>query len=131
MNEEDELVNVFDDLSLDLNFNNLPVNKRMAIRYRRKDIKAIVRVRKLFLHKGVNVILHDISSRGAGVLSPEKIPLKGKVSLHLLFNDGKRFVIDAKVVYSLQSNLYGLKFTKVNNDLAEYLLQTQTDLTFN
>lgn len=131
MSDTDSPTEILDVLDQEIQLNELATNKRVAVRYRRKDIKAVVKVHSLFFPRLLQVILHDISSKGAGIISAKKIGKNSRVSLFLLFDDGKRFEIDAIVVYSQKSNLYGLKFKKFQNALAEHLLHTQTDLTFN
>jgi hypothetical protein len=129
MSDTDSSTEIFFELDQEM-LKQLALNKRAAIRYRRKDIKATLKLHGLFYPRIIKVVLHDISSKGAGVLSPKKLSKKSKVSLYLLFDDGRRFDIDAVVVYALKSNLYGLKFNKSQSVLAEHLLETQTDLTF-
>lgn len=130
MSETDFPTEIFDELDQDIPLDSLWSNKRVAVRYRRNDIKAVVKVRSLFFPRLLPVILHDISSKGAAVISKKKIGKKSRVSLYLLFNDGKRFEIDAIVVYSENTQKYGLKFNSYHEALAEHLLHTQTDLTF-
>lgn len=130
MSEPDFPTDIFDDLDQEIPPDGLMSNKRVAVRYRRNDIKAVVKVRRLFFPRLLPVILHDISSKGAAVISEKKLAKKSRVCLHLMFNDGKRFEIDALVVYSEQTEKYGLKFYSYHYALADYLLHTQTDLTF-
>jgi hypothetical protein len=109
----------------------LASNKRVAVRYRRKDIKAVVKIPSLLFPRLVTVALHDISSRGAAVISTQKLINKGKIELFLLFSDGARFDIAAKIIHCESSTLrYGIKFDNANDALAEHLLHTQTDLHF-
>jgi hypothetical protein len=130
MSENDFPADIFDELDQEIPLESLWSNKRVAVRYRRHDIKAVVKVRSVIFPRLLPVILHDISSKGAAVISPKKIRKKSRVCLYLLFNDGRRFQIDALVVYSESTQKYGLKFDNYHDELADHLLQTQTDLTF-
>jgi len=121
---------IFDELDKDIPRESLWTNKRVAVRYRRKDIKAVVKVHSLLYPRLLPVALHDISSRGAAVHSPKKISRKSRVCLYLLFDDGKRFEIEALVVHASKAQIYGLKFDTFHEALADHLLHTQTDLTF-
>lgn len=130
MSENDFPTEIFDELDQDISLESLGSNQRIAVRYKRRDIKAIVKVRSLLFPRLQQVILHDISSKGAAVLSPKKFSIKSRVCLYLQFEDGKRFEIDAVVVYSNNAQKYGLKFDKYHEALADHLLDSQTDLTF-
>lgn len=130
MSENDFPTEIFDELDQEIPPDSLWSNKRIAVRYRRKDIKAVVKVHSLFFPRLQQVILHDISSKGASVISPKKLGKKSRVCLYLLFNDGKRFEIDAVIVYSDNTQKYGLKFDRYYEALADHLLDSQTDLTF-
>lgn len=130
MSENDFPLDIFDELDQDIPLDDLGANKRVAVRYKRKDIKAVVKVHSLLFPRLQPVILHDISSKGASVISEKKLSPKAKVCLYLLFNDGKRFEIEAIVVYVGDGLKFGLKFKGINQALAEHLLHTQTDLTF-
>jgi hypothetical protein len=130
MSENDFQSQVFDDLNLQFPLDSLINNKRVAIRYKRSDIKAVVKVQSRIFPRLVQVVLHDISSRGAGVISPKRMNINSRVCLYLLFNDGKRFEIDGVIVYSKKAKVYGLKFNTYQEALADHLLHTQTDLKF-
>ncbi len=130
MAENDFPPETFDALDEEIPLDSLGANNRIAVRYKRKDIKAVVKVHSLLFPRLQQVILHDISSKGAAIRSPKKLSKKSRVCLYLLFNDGKRFEIDAIVVYSDNRHKYGLKFDRYHKDLADHLLDSQTDLTF-
>jgi hypothetical protein len=130
MSENDFPPEIFGELDQDIPLDSLWSNKRVAVRYRRKDIKAVVKVHSLLYPRLLPVILHDISSKGAAVISPKKLSRKSRVCLYLLFDDGKRFEIEALVVHASNARIYGLKFDSYNETLADHLLHTQTDLTF-
>lgn len=114
-------------------------HKRKSIRYIRDDIKASIKEVTLFNSKAMATItLHDVSSHGALISVPKKIKFKPyqKVRLILEFADGKSFDIEATVVHSkkvvhhqnILTKEFGLKFSKRNNKLGDYLVKTQTDL---
>ncbi len=130
MSENDFPLEAFDDLDKEIELDSLWSNKRVAVRYKRKDIKAVVKVHSLLFPRLQQVVLHDISSKGAAVKSPKKLRKKSRVCLYLLFNDGKRFEVDAVIVYADNSQKYGLKFDRYNEALADHLFDSQTDLTF-
>lgn len=105
-------------------------NKRKAVRYIRKDIKAsISKTGRLFSSKKTFVTLIDISSKGAAITSKKKIPFK-KIVLILTFPDQKKFSISATIAYRGESNKYGLKFDKYNDELGNHMFATQDDLLF-
>jgi len=121
---------VFDELDLAIDVDSLLTNKRVAVRYRRTDIKAVIKIRSIFFPRLVPVILVDISSKGAAVKSNKKLRRNHKICLYLLFNDGRRFAIDGIVAHAESATRYGIKFDSYNTALAEHLLHTQTDLEF-
>jgi PilZ domain len=129
MSENDFQRQAFDDLNLQLPLDSF-TNKRVSIRYRRNDIKAVVKIHSRIFPRLVQVVLRDISSRGAGVVSPKRLPVNGKICLYLLFNDGKRFEIDGMIIYSKKAKTFGIRFDVYQEALAEHLLVTQTDLKF-
>jgi PilZ domain len=112
-------------------------NRRMGIRYVRKDIGVTIRKIGLFdFNIGANqdnsVKLIDISSRGVMIASSTKLPINKPVALTIRFADFKEFNITAKVVRKSEgaNYIYGIKFDKVNNKLADKLLATQRKLSF-
>lgn len=52
-------------------------NKRTAVRYLRNDIKAAVKVHSLWFPRLFPVLLRDISSRGAAIVTSHKIKKAG------------------------------------------------------
>jgi hypothetical protein len=130
MSESELPIDIFDELDKEIPlFDDSNVNQRMAVRYRRNDIKAVVKLGKLILPQLVPVIIEDISSKGAGIKTTKKFGRNKQVYLYLLFQDGKRFDIEAIVVYTA-TNKYGLKFKSYNKPLGDHILKTQTDLIF-
>lgn len=111
-------------------------NRRMGIRYVKSDIG--VTLRKIgmfyftFANQATSVKLIDISSRDMMIASSIKLPINKPVSLTIRFADFKEFEIPSKVVRKTQGNviIYGIKFDKVNNKLADKLLATQRKLSF-
>lgn len=115
----------------------LEKNKRDAVRYVREDIAASVCKIRLFnfgflTNKEILVELLDISSKGVLILTNKKLPLKKKITLTLKFEDEKTFQIKASVVRKVPDlkYQYGIKFDRFNNDLGDYLLETQRKLIF-
>lgn len=120
----------FDELNQELELDTLIINKRISVRYRRNDIKAVVKTHSLFFPRLIKVLLLDISSKGAAIHSDAKLRLKSRVSFFLQFDDGKRFTIEAVVANTQSAPRYGLKFSVYQTELADHLLATQTDLQF-
>lgn len=120
-----------DELDQEIPLECLPANKRVVVRYKRKDIKAVIKVRSLLYPRLLPVVLNDISSKGAGIICTSKIGVKSRVSLYLLFDDGCRFDIDAVIVYCRKSKFYGLKFNRYHDSLAEHLYDTHSSSKFN
>ncbi|MCK4842763.1 MAG: PilZ domain-containing protein [Methylococcales bacterium] len=108
-------------------------NQRIAVRYIRTDISASLSMPGWFnFTNHIPVRLLDISSKGSRIVSNRKLALNKKVILHLLFDDSQSFSIKAKIVHLTSSNekQYGVKFENLHNELGEYLLDSQQDLTF-
>lgn len=116
-------------------------NLRKSVRYVRKDITAFISQPDIFgtyrlfsVSCAVKVRLFDISSRGSLIAGPSGLDLRKnqKVMLTLIFDSNMMFEFTAKVVREVTEDrkLYGIKFDKVNNDLGEYLLESQSDLIF-
>lgn len=76
------------------------------------------------------VRLADISSKGAGIVTPENLKVGKKIILTLIFKDGVRFNVTSRVVRKCeqQADFYGLQFAERNELLADHLLQTQSKL---
>lgn len=109
----------------------------MGIRYIRKDIGVTIRKIGLFnFNIGANqdssVKLVDISSRGVMIATDLKLPVNKQVFLTIRFADFKEYKILGKVVRKSEGDvlIYGIKFDKVNNKLADKLLATQRKLSF-
>ncbi|GAB4263738.1 MAG: hypothetical protein Kow0065_14490 [Methylomicrobium sp.] len=118
------------DLDTDHNFKN---SGRKSIRYVRSDIRVqLVSTNVLSIAKKIDAQLLDVSSKGIRISTDEKLSVGKKLTVKLYFDDGEKFTITAKVVRQDSSNRqhFGLKFDKQENVLADYLLQTQTDLVF-
>ncbi len=109
----------------------------MGIRYIRSDIGVTLRKIGLFnfsfgVNQEISVKLVDISSRGILVATNIKLPINKQVSLTIRFADFKEFEIPSKVMRKTNGAviIYGIKFDKVNNKLADKLLATQRKLSF-
>ena len=120
----------FDALDHDIELDDSLVNNRISVRYRRNDISATLKIRNLFFSRQTPVKLLDISSKGAAIRSDIKLKLKKRVSLVVQFKDQKSFTVNAIVVHNHDAPRYGLKFDSYQGELAEHLLETQTDLKF-
>ncbi|WP_027158221.1 PilZ domain-containing protein [Methylobacter luteus] len=109
------------------------VNNRIATRYIRKDITVILSKNSLLnFAREIPVDLIDISSKGVLIRSHKKLNIRDKITLKLKFDRGKTFKIEGTVVRkSTLSNIrYGIKFNRYNDELGDYLLETQKELIF-
>jgi PilZ domain len=118
----------------------LLTNLRKSTRYMRYDLG--ITVRKLGLLKfsflksdDIPVKLVDISSRGIGVLiaTDLRLTLNQKICVSIRFRNFKEFEIPSTVVRKTSVGdveMYGIKFDRISNTFANYLLKTQTKLTF-
>ena len=123
-----------------LNFDfsdDLQKNNRVAVRYVREDIAASVCKIRLFnfgflINKEILVELIDISSKGVLISTNKKLSIKKKITLTLKFEDAKTFQIKACVVRKVPvlEYQYGIKFDRLNDELGDYLLETQRKLIF-
>lgn len=108
-------------------------NNRIATRFVREDIDASISdLSFLSRSKAYPVHLMDITSKGVLIKSDKKLNINQSLTLKLKFLTGKEFIIKAKVVRVADSanSQYGLKFDRYNNELGDYLLDTQTKLVF-
>ena len=128
MADNDFSLDLFDELDQEIDFDSLMTSKRIAVRYQRDDIRATLKMRKLFAGAAFPARLLDISSKGAAVYCERALTKNAKVKLELNFKDERVFEIDAIVVRTESAPEYGLRFERSNSALAEHLLDTQTDL---
>lgn len=131
-------MSIDDNIDLDVLFDadfsqELIKNHRIATRFIREDIDASISDLG-FLSRGKDfpVKLVDITSKGVLIESDKKLKVGQALTLTLQFKTGKRFVIKAKVVRiaAESHDQYGIKFDRYNNELGDYLLDTQTKLVF-
>lgn len=109
------------------------VNKRMSTRYIRKDIQATISKNSLLnFGREIPVGLIDISSNGVLICSHKKLNVHDKITLELKFDSGRTFIVKAIVVRksTRPDNHYGIKFNRYNDELGDYLLETQKELIF-
>ena len=133
---KDHIDTAYDWLNFDFS-DDLKKNNRVAVRYIREDIAASVCKIRLFnfgflINREILVELIDISSKGVLISTNKKLPLKKKITLTLKFEDTKTFQIKACVVRKTPAleYQYGIKFDRLNNELGDYLLETQRKLIF-
>jgi hypothetical protein len=132
------MINFDETNDLDVLFNSnypedLVKNHRIATRFVREDIDASIGDLGLLSRgKTFPVKLIDITSKGVLIESEKNIKVGQKLTLTLQFKTGKTFVIKAKVVRiaAESKKQYGIKFDKFNNELGDYLFDTQTKLVF-
>lgn len=126
-----------DDYKLDFADIKIP-SRRIGVRYVREDIAASVcKISILIFGIGftreITVELVDISSKGVLIATTSKLRVNKKITITLKFEDNKTFTIKAKIVRGVLGpiqNQYGIKFDRLNNDLGDYLLETQNKLVF-
>jgi hypothetical protein len=82
--------------------------------------------------KTTDVDLIDISCSGVMISTLQKLRINKKITLKLLFRAGKLFEINAIVARRSDSsrNEYGIKFDQYNNELGDYLYETQERVIF-
>jgi hypothetical protein len=132
------MADLYDKKDWDVLFNtefpeNLTKNHRIATRFVREDIDASIGdLGLLNMGKTFTVKLIDITSKGVLIESKKKLGINQTLTLTLQFKTGKAFVIKSKVarVSTSEKDHYGIKFDKYNNELGDYLLDTQTKLVF-
>ncbi len=111
----------------------IPLILRKAVRYGGVEMKASL-YRKGFFHLATpfDVEILDISTRGACIASKRKLAIDAAYGLTIVFNSGKTFDIPGKVLHKKtpSEDAYGFKFDAYNNELGDYLLDSQEDLTF-
>lgn len=108
-------------------------NIRVATRFIREDIAASIKAPGILsFAKTIPVNLMDIASRGVLISTSQQLGINKKITLTLQFKSGKVFVIKGRVVRRSDSsrNEYGIKFDCYNNELGDYLLETQGKLIF-
>ncbi len=111
-----------------------PTYTRTAVRYVRDDISVYLVFRSFLFQKTVVVKLTDITSKGAAILTVERLSVHQKVRLILHFKTGKEFSIPAQIVrhrtLALAKNEYGIRFDCQHHALGDYFIATQTQLVF-
>jgi PilZ domain len=108
-------------------------NNRVTTRFIRDDITVTIKAPgRFYFGKPITVNLMDISCKGVLISTDKKFGINKQITLTLEFTSGKIFVIKAKVVRHTSSSLneYGLKFDRYNNELGDYLLESQDKLIF-
>lgn len=108
-------------------------NIRIATRFIREDIAASINVSGLLsFGKVIPVKLMDIASRGVLISTNQRLSINKKIILTLQFQSGKEFVIKGIVVRrsNMSQGEYGIRFDRYNNELGDYLLETQGKLIF-
>lgn len=109
-------------------------NIRVATRFIRDDIAVSFSVSGLLgFGKTFSAELMDISTKGVLISTNQKLGINKKIILTLEFKSGKVFKINAIVAHnsdSLHNNEYGIKFDRYNNELGDYLFETQEKLVF-
>jgi hypothetical protein len=76
--------------------------------------------------------LLDINCRGALITTHSIFRVNEKITLHLKFKSGRAFKINGIIAHRtvLEPCQYGIKFNRYNDELGNYLLETQSKLIF-
>jgi hypothetical protein len=110
--------------------------QRATVRYVRDDITvAICKHNPFVFGKEVFIDLGeliDINCRGLLVSSNARLKISDKIVLNLRFKSGRSFKIIGSIVHksALSPFQYGVKFDRYNDELGNYLLETQSKLIF-
>lgn len=135
----DELLNFdFSEDLLDVNFLEKirKQQQRATVRYVRDDIAvAVCKTSPIIFGKEIFIELAeliDINCRGALISTNAIFRVNEKIMLNLKFKSGKLFKINGSVVHRtvLPPCQYGIKFNRYNDELGNYLLETQSKLIF-
>lgn len=102
-------------------------NKRISIRYRVENITGTIKFKKLIFKKEAAIKILNISSKGAAIISKEKLSRKNRVTLIIQLGDEMDREIGAVVVHA-NDPIYGIKFNQSQADIIDYLMETQTKL---
>jgi hypothetical protein len=124
--------NSTDELPLDFP-DDATINSRTTTRLIYTNITATINSKELgAFSKTTPVEVLDISSKGVLIASLNKLTLNKKVTLTLHFKTGKLFTIKAVIVRrtGAKNHEYGLKFERYENELGDYLFESQDNLTF-
>lgn len=114
-----------------------PNNQRKSTRYVRYDIGVTVRKISFFNFSfikdwEISVKLVDISSRGVLISSPMRLEINKKINLIIRFSDFTEFEVPGTIVRKSpgEAYAYGVKFDRINESLADHLVNTQRKLKF-
>ena len=128
----DHSTNISDSFDFDSQSDNTK-NNRVTTRFIRDDITVTIKAPgRFYFSKPIAVNLMDISCKGVLISTDKKFGINKQITLTLEFTSGKVFVIKAKIARHTSSSLneYGLKFDRYNNELGDYLLESQDKLIF-
>lgn len=138
-NKIDDLFNFdFSEDLLDINFLDKirKQQQRATVRYVRDDIAvAICKTNPIIFGREIFIELAeliDINCRGALITTSASFRVNEKIMLNLKFKSGRSFKIKGVIVHRtvLPPCQYGIKFNRYNDDLGNYLLETQSKLIF-
>jgi hypothetical protein len=124
--------NINDSFDFDSQSDNT-INNRVTTRFIRDDITVTIKAPgRFYISKPITVNLMDISCKGVLISTDKKFGINKQITLTLEFTSGKVFVIKAKIARHTSSSLneYGVKFDSYNNELGDYLIESQDKLIF-
>ena len=103
-------------------------NQRKAIRYYSSTNKATVTFKPLFRsRKIIDILIVNISSKGARISAEHKFSRKSKIILNLKIEGETLWQVPAKVVRLYNNTEYGIAFDSVQHELVDQIMQHETD----
>jgi len=103
-------------------------NQRKAIRYYSSTNKATVTFKQLFRsRKSIDILIINISSKGARISAVHKFSIKAKIILNLKIEGEASWQVPAKVVHLYNNTEYGIAFDSVQHELVDQIMHHETD----
>ena len=113
-----------DDIFAELDFTDMPANRRRSVRYAFSDLTGHFESNSIIKwNKRKDVVILDISSKGALIECEEGLKLKVKGGLILEFALESAYRISGQIVRKI-GNTYGIRFDKYNHELNDYLVSS-------
>lgn len=103
-------------------------NQRKAIRYYSSTNKATVTFKRLFRsRKSIDILIINISSKGARISAIHKFSIKAKIILNLKIEGEAPWQVPAKIVSLYNNTEYGIAFDSVQHELIDQIMHHETD----
>jgi|GEM_PF-6848853 len=80
----------------------------------------------------ISAKFRKLTFRSVQIFVHQALKSKRNIAVLFEFDDGEKFTLAAEIdrCRKITHHYYGIKFDKLDNELGEYLLKTQTDLSF-